>query len=462
MKHQAPSPRMRGLAATLIVLSLLSAGCTTPTPTDPAPGAGEGLDALDRTLTPMNRSASEVSIAHDPTHARHLVAAANSDGGFGVYVSWDAGETWNATWVSPEDVANATDHPVGFLGLSDPVVAFAPDGTPYLAGLAYLPTSTVFVLESPDGGETWTTGSIVHESDVAGSFNDKEWLAVNPATGTLVVAWQQEPALDQLRGVEDQTGLDVDVGNIVVSRSTDGGETWTEPMEVDRGMHNNGTAIAFTPGGTAHLTWLNYEEGTLDHVTSTTDGETWTAPEPVAEVDLVEPYERYQRMHTLPGLSVGGPNGSTVAATWHDDRQGDADVLVAASFDGGETWTTKRVHHDEAGNGVIQFYPWVHVDAEGRIHASYYTSAPDPTHPRFRYAMQTAPAGTLDFGEMVYASNTTFTAFTAPNGSDEEHRSLGDYTSITVTEHGVFPAWADGRGNESKVHVARVALGSLG
>lgn len=447
------------LTACALALTMITLGCLGSQLDDADDPMDQEPDVVERQLTPEDQSASEVSIATDPSDADHLVAAANSEGGFGVYVTWDAGETWKAHRFEPSDVGEG--QAAEFQAISDPVVAFGPDGTTYLAGLAYLPTSAVFVAESSDGGETWDQVHIVHESDPATSFNDKEWLAVNPQTGTLVMSWQKEPAVDQLRSVEGLTGLDVDIGDIVVSRSTDGGQSWSEPTKVSQGMHSNGTQVAIGQDGVVHLLWVDYETNTLDHAMSTDDAETFSQPTAVADVDTVPAYARFSRMHTLPALAVSA-DGQDVYAVWHDNRTGDADVRAVASFDGGQTWEDSvRVTDDEAGNGVLQIYPWATVGPDDRLHVSFYDTRQEPDHPRLAYYHTASEPGSLAFGPDRMVSNRTFTAFDEPGCGDQETcqeaRSLGDYTGIAASEAGVSPAWADGRGDASRIFAARLA-----
>ncbi|PSG98022.1 hypothetical protein BRD56_02350 [Thermoplasmatales archaeon SW_10_69_26] len=449
---------MRRIA--VLALLVLSSGCLGALDTDQADAPDDLAEEPIREaqLSPGDRSASEVAVATDPTNPAHVVAAANSDtseeDGFGVYETTDAGQTWNATSYTADEVRQPPEGP-SFEAISDPVPAFGPEGTLYLAGLTVLPTSAIFVAESPDGDQVFEETHIVHESDVASEFNDKEWLGVNPRTGTLHVAWQQEPALDQLRQLEQEAGVDADIGEIVHSRSTDGGDSWTDPRVVSRGMQSNGTQIAFT-AEKAHMIWVNYDANTIDHVTSTDDGETWSDPEPIAPVATVAPYERYQRMHTLPALAAD-ETGSDVYAVWHDSAHGDADVLAAASPDAGETWTDPvRVHDDEPGNGVIQFYPWATVDPDGNLHVTWYDARHNPQEPTFAYHHALAEGPALNFTPTGPVSNETFTPF----AGDEQGNgtvTLGDYTGVAASEAGVFPAWADARENRAQVFGARVA-----
>lgn len=451
--------RSRVVAAGLALVVAL-AGCvgTEPDPEDELDEPAE--ETLEARLTPEERSASEVTVAADPTDPEHVVAAANSNGpegaGFDLYASQDAGTSWTASIYQPDDVRQPPDGST-FEAISDPVLAFGPEGTLYLAGLAYLPTSAIFVAVSPDGDTSFEETHIVHESDVASSFNDKEWLGVNPETGTLHTAWQQEPAMDQLRQIQHEAGVDADVGEIVFSRSTDGGETWTDPTVVSRGMQSNGTQVAFTQGGIAHMIWVNYETNTIDHVRSTDDGETWSEPEPIAPVDTVPPFDRYQRMHTLPALA-SDEDGRALYAVWHDDANGDADVLAVASPDEGQTWTDPvRVHHDTRGNGVIQMYPWAAVGPEDRVHVAWYDARENPDEPALGFYHASAPGPGLNFTPAERVSTETFTPF-AGDSDDNGTVTLGDYTGLAVSEAGIFPGWADARNNSAEVYAARLAV----
>jgi hypothetical protein len=445
----------------LLVIGLLAltAGCLglAGDDEDGVPATGEEpIEPREAQLSPADRPASEVAIASDPTDPSHVVAAANSDAGdedaFGVYESTDAGETWNASTYAAAQVRQPPEG-APFEAISDPVPAFGPDGTLYLAGLAYLPTSAIFVAESPEGDASFEETHVVHESDVAGRFNDKEWLDVNPRTGTLHMAWQQEPAMDQLRQVEQEAGVDADVGEIVYTRSTDGGSSWTEPRTVSRGMQSNGTQVAFTANLT-HMIWVNYDQNTIDHVASSDDGNSWSDPQPIAPVDPVDPYDRYERMHTLPALAAD-ENGSEVYAVYHDEARGDADVLAVASPDAGETWTDPvRVHDDEPDNGVIQFYPWAALGPEDRLHVSWYDASPDPGEPAFDYRHASAAGPELNFTPGQPVSNRTFTPFAGEAG-DNGTVTLGDYTGLAVSEAGVFPAWTDARNDQAQVFGAR-------
>lgn len=456
---------MRGVVIVAVLLAASLAGCVTgPSDAPDEPGSVTEWRVLaEARASPQDVSASEVSIAVDPTDPMHAVAAANSQGGFGVYVTRDGGGTWDAQFYQAGRVDPAPNGQGRFTGLSDPVVAFEPGGTVWLAGLAIIPTSSVWVASSDDGGDSWSDGIIVHESDLGVSFNDKEWLGIHPQTGTMLVSWQKEPLIDSLRSVEAATGADVDVGDVVVSRSNDGGQTWSLFEKVSRGFHSNGTQVAYTADGRTHLLWVNYEgDGTLDYAYSDDDGATWSEPVAVATVDVIPPYERYSRMHTLPAL-VADPNGTSLYAVWHDERNGDADVFAVASHDAGDSWgDAVRVPAGEAGDDVLQLYPWAAVDPGGRLHVTYYDSAADPDCPLFHYVHAVSDDGGATFSYPGNLSSEGFSVFQDSACGNELSHSFGDYTGAAAGPAGVYAAWADGRHEPTSVHVARTKLALVG
>jgi hypothetical protein len=442
---------VRRPAALLVILVL--AGCVhAPTPTPLAPHPASTI--LERALTPLSANASEVSIAASPKDPNVAIAASNGGAAIWIYRTQDGGRTWTNASFGPDRLGPITGRG-RFLGLGDPSVAFGGDGAVYLAGLAVLPNSAVFVARSLDGGQTWPQVKIIWESEVAATFNDKEWIGVDPRTGTLLVAWQFEPLMDSLRSVDQLTGLDVDVGHIVVSRSTDHGQQWTVPERISVGLHNNGTQIAYTPGKT-HAFWVNYETPGLEMRTSTDDAKTWGPIQKIAPIVVSGSLPRYNRIHTLPAF-VSDPHHDTLVAAWHDPRGGDLDVYAAASRDAGATWgPAVRVNHDAEHNGAIQFFPWAAIGSDGRIHVAYYDARDDPHKPLFRYWLSTANDTALRFDEGRPISTKPFTAFTGSGPDGNEARGLGDYTGLATNAGGLWAAWADGRGKGTHVYGAHI------
>src|SRR3982751_4224821 len=69
-----------------------------------------------------------------------------------------------------------------------------------------------------------------------------------------------------------------------------------------------------------------------------------------------------------------GPRKGTLYVNWTDERNGDQDVFVTSSSDGGETWSAPvRVNDDAVKNGKAQFFTWMAIDpTDGSVNTVFY------------------------------------------------------------------------------------------
>ena len=87
--------------------------------------------------------------------------------------------------------------------------------------------------------------------------------------------------------------------------------------------------------------------------------------------------EGLDRANGMPVTAVdlsNRPRKGTLYVNWIDARNGDPDVFVMSSRDGGETWTAPvRVNDDPPKNGKVQFFTWMSVDpADGSVNIVFY------------------------------------------------------------------------------------------
>ena len=145
-------------------------------------------------------------------------------------------------------------------------------------------TSTVRVIRSTDHGATWAGPYIVAENFSVGTADPNTGMAVRAGAGLpqgtaapaggLVVVWQDGRFSN---GAHD---------GIVLSRSSDGGQTWTAPVEIN----SITTVPAFTPSvavlgdGTIGVSYFDFRNNTAGRstlltdywFTSSTDGVHWS------------------------------------------------------------------------------------------------------------------------------------------------------------------------------------------
>jgi uncharacterized repeat protein (TIGR01451 family) len=303
---------------------------------------------------------SEVMVYLDPTDPEHLLGASKffydpANYGFytGVFESYDGGYTWSQFQPDGIEVYSLT---------SDPVTTFDDEGNGYFTLLTRGPTG-LDMLKKPVGGD-WELPVVVDRT----TYTDKQWImgdqdpqGISPYAGYLYMSW-----------------TDVGTSRIVFSRSTDGNQTWSAPIQL-AGGDVQGSIPGVAPDGTVYVVFgrgIFYGgAGTLEFVEST-DGGASFGPAAVAANITAIPYYlpdpfgnpvNFRSPASLPAFAVSPTNGN-LYVTWADYRNGDADIYFTRSADGGATWDPQiRLNDDPIGNAMDQFQPQVSVAPNGRV-----------------------------------------------------------------------------------------------
>ncbi|MGH2668560.1 MAG: sialidase family protein, partial [bacterium] len=148
-------------------------------------------------------------------------------------------------------------------------------------------------------------------------------------------------------------------------------------------------------------------------LSSSADGGMSFGPAVLVDSGLVPP-ERVMLIYTMPPPALAvDPSGSLFAA-WHDARNGDWDVFLSRSDDGGATWgKPRRLNDDRVGNGRHQYMPRLSISEGGRLDAIFYDRRADPDNLRngtyFTYS---------DDGGATFSKNLKLTA-------DSSHSEIG-------------------------------------
>lgn len=176
-----------------------------------------------------------------------------------VYVGWD---TATATRSQPIRLSYSSD---GGLSYRSPVTVHArgqnigiipmigPGGVVHAVWSRFLTQAgEIVAARSNDGGDTWSEPVVVASLQTAGVADARTGgilptAAIDPRNGDLYVAWQDSrfsPGIDQ----------------IVLSRSRDGGQTWTAPQRVSDGpldAPNFTPALAVNPNGLVGVSYYS-------------------------------------------------------------------------------------------------------------------------------------------------------------------------------------------------------------
>ncbi len=208
---------------------------------------------------------------------------------------------------------------------ASPVIA--PDGTYYVFWRDSF-QEFFWMSKSTDQGENWSMdSSIVSMSPLpttlSGGFRslNAPIAAAHPASGNLLVLWN-----DQFFGNPD----------ILAIRSTDGGDTWSAPVQVNDDLTSNDQFfpwVVFDEAGLAHAIWYDRRHNGTDidvyYATSSDGGATWSENLRITAQSFTP---------VLPGDGganfIGDYNAIAAAAGkaypfYQDAREGNQDVYVA-------------------------------------------------------------------------------------------------------------------------------------
>jgi len=164
-------------------------------------------------------------------------------------------------------------------------------------------------------------------------------------------------------------------GEIFFARSSDGGKTFTDPVNLSNTIagdgkgrltrhywHNGSLDLAIGPGGDLYAAWTEYQ-GALWFSRSTDGGERFSEPLHIAGDNAVP----------ARGPALAVDDGVYLVWTVGEDRA--ADIRFARSGDGGRSFGKPRIVF--ASNGHADA-PKIAVDGEGTIHLVYAESSAGP------------------------------------------------------------------------------------
>jgi hypothetical protein len=414
-----------------------------------------------------NFVSSEVEpfVAVNPTNPSNIVGVFQQDrwsngGAHGLVAatSHDGGSTWAESWAHFGICSGGTAANGGnYDRASDPWVTFAPNGDAYqisLSASADLTVSAVLVSKSVDGGDGWSDPTTLARNVSAFAegpgFNDKESITADPGVASNVYAvWDRSRFPSDQAGVTAQMNAASVRGDIIFTRTTDGGQTWETPRKI-LGLNQNeftiGNQIAVLPNGTLVDIFedLNgsgrqpspnqFHESVIR---STDKGVTWSKVIDIStdgSVAVRDPDTgAFVRSGAgLPDIAVDPTNG-TLYAVWSDGRFSGFthnDVALSRSTDGGLTWSTP-VKVNASPAGVAAFTPSVDVSADGTVAVSYYdfrNNTPDTsTLPTDAFALFSHDGG-ASFGGELRLTKKSFDLDLAPRAGG---LFLGDYVGLS-------------------------------
>lgn len=386
------------------------------------------------TLTPTPGYFTEPSIAVNPTNPQQVVGVFQ-DNAHAAY-SHDTGHSWQ--------LAEGVD-PKNYRVSGDVSVAFDNQGHAFICYIAFDKLGTfnywahgatrngIFVRRSLDGGKTWEADHVpVAEQTTAPGipFEDKPYIVADNTksryAGNLYVGWTRWRLTDS---------------QMVISRSIDDGKTWSAPIEIDAhpGLprDDNGAAEGFdgvvAPDGKLYAIWSQDNEIML--TTSRDGGKTFSRARPIIHTaPIMFAIDTLERANGFPQVAID-PKSKRLYITWGDYRNGEVDIFVSTSDDGGKRWSAPvRVNDDPVHDGADHFFQWLAVDpADGSVNVVFYDRRKDPQNRKQIVALARSTDGAHSFRNYAW--------------TDEPFEAggvfFGDYSGLAAYGGRVYGMWTE-------------------
>ena len=442
--------RKSPLSGSVLMAQAIHSGTVKPTggTSRPRPGVQPNVQASED-----GRPVDETPLANNPRNSQQLLTGGNDyncPSLQGFYASSDGGATWNSTCMATLP---------GLFGFGDPAVGYDLNNTAYIAGIDakgdFTDAHIVFE-KSTDNGATWSAPAVA-VNPTLGGLTDKEWLQIdtNPASphaNTLYISVTQF----------DPTGFNTEIS---VSHSGDGGATWTTSVVDTEQLFptvDQFSDLAIGKDGTVYVSWMrctaNGPTGGCGGTTatlllskSTDGGNTWSAPATIAQVNLAPDTcgafygclpNTFERVSEIPVIDISnGPvHAGRLYAAFYNWTGTFMQVQVAASSDGGTTWGA-AVPVAPASDTHDQFFPWLSVNSQGVVGVTWLDRRNDPSNVSYE-----AFATTSSNGGIAFTPNRQIaTAPSNPFNDGFGGGFMGDYTGNAWVGKTLYASWSDTR-----------------
>lgn len=361
----------------------------------------------------------------------------------GFFHSESGGATWEGGDTLPETV----------VGYYDPAVGYDADGNTFFNFTGINPYR-VFIKRSlsPSNGATWGSRVLVRDGS---EREDKNHMAIDLSSGpyrnNIYVAW-----------TAFNTSFDCQTTpwDVWLARSRDRGINFSPiPVNLSAGTadyYSDGVNIAVGGDGTTYAVWAVYDkpggecgtrvESWLGFNKSLDGCSTFVGaqrlPFPIHGIWGRLPVKGV-RVRSFPSMAIDTtvPAPGILYIVWADSRNGNSDIYLTRSFNGGGSWDLPRRVNDDSSSSHQgdQWFPWVNVDPYGGVNVVFYDCRND-TNNRFTEAFV---ARSTDSGVHFTNTRVSEVAFdpTPLPGSDY----MGDYIGITSSSNYIYPCWSDNR-----------------
>ena len=331
----------------------------------------------------------------------------------GFAVSVDGGQVWKDLLLRPPPGYGANTE-------GDPMVAHDDrTGTLWAGAISFTGNGGIYVARLDPGDEDFQPSVMADIGSV-----DKGWMAAGPRPGN-----------------PDSTRLYC-AYNVGIISSDDMGDTWTNPTSLGSGL---GFLPRVGPNGEVYVAYWNGGTGVMLK-RSLNGGATFSTHTIAVRMDVwgAQDGSRFPGNFRVPALNYldVDPVTGVLYAVYFDTTeyvggQANVDVYFTTSNNQGTTWTTPVVINGDGDPPGDQFFPWIEVGGEGRVHVMYLDT-------RNVAQNDNTPNGWFD-AYYTYSDDggATFNEFrlTPQSWSNLGAGFLGDYSGMAVAGNRAYPVY---------------------
>jgi len=430
-KRRTPRALLRELLAIFILIAGAAVGIyfafRSPPIHDVRPLGGRNVD-----VSRSSDAQYEVSLAADPSNARVLLAASMDDAeDVRVYESSDGGIAWRSAPAPPFER--------GACGLSHPAVAIGPGDLQVLASLVTTscqspdPLLQVATRRGPTG--RWLVRDLAPPRGYA--YDKRPAVAVDDR-GWIYVVWPRLLGEFSSRQV------------LLLSRSDNGGRTWSQPARVRQYSGVYSIDLATVRNGELYLAVADGKGRSIDLLHSSDGGASWPGRRRLAR--LAEPYAigcvgavflRAQPQYCTgpaPSVAVAGSKVDVVYS--EPEANGTQAVFVVTADRALRSAEQPRRIGPADEHPADQFLPVAAYDRSTRdLWACYYDTSGDPTRKRAWFTCTVSRDNGHRWAPPVHA---------ASNRSDEtqiaaDRVGYGETAGLVASTGVAHPMWTDSR-----------------
>lgn len=397
----------------------------------------------DRAGNPLGSVQSEVSmfVAGDT-----IVVGWNDSEGFsspdtsisGWGYSIDRGDTWT----DGGSLARTLSIEPG----GDPSVVRTNAGTWIMTALDLGDSLGLAIHRGSTAGGVLTWSPPFHYSS-GGAFIDKEYLEYDVENEIVYLAY-------------------ITSTNFELTRSTDDGLTWDEPLTVAPRTTGNGCYPVVGIDGEVYVTWVQPISFTVPSIMSVRHsadgGQTFSGPaNEITQLlpESIQPPACFNRPLTPPWGSFDvdrsdGPYRGRLYGVWGVGATNQRNAVLSYSDDKGVTWSSPVVLNDNDNASTTEsFWPSIRVsETDGRIFVGFYDRRNSSGNSLCDFYGTMSVDGGTSWGMNRRLSDTSVAWCGVPV---EATPNFGDYVDVAIDSLSVFAVWSDAREGDPDVVFSR-------